>query len=123
MNTVTRLKCHYKHTPPQILFGGLVGNDHLHKEWPEMLDKENLGIRVWEKSIESNSDASCPVDGYYVIDECLDPRGDQTPPVLTLPLNTQGHDLHIIVYVDIFNRICMRAIVGATVQNVQAENS
>jgi hypothetical protein len=114
MEVVTRLKNHYESHPPQVRFEGLVENVVPYKEWPENLARKDPGIIVWHKTIKANTGTSRPPDAYYVINECLDPVGDKKPRVLTLPSNMLGHAIQIIVYIDRFDRIFMRAIGGFT---------
>lgn len=119
MEMVRRLKAHYEQCPPRLSYGGNEGKNvtgKSYQKWPTEEESKILGVgavKVWYKKLSAKTDA-LPIEGYCVVDACLDETGRLTPDALPLWPEMEGHELTICVYVDMYDRIFMRAIGGFT---------
>ncbi len=114
MQNALKLKEHYETDPPRLSFGGTEGCT-FHKDWPKSEYNESIegSIPVWRHT-EPRSDEGLSLDGYCVVNVCLDPSGRQIPEVLSLPKEMEGHEIRILVYLTSLDCISMRAIGGIT---------
>lgn len=119
MELINRLMTHYKQYPPRLSYGGNEGKNltgKSYQKWPTEEELNSLGIaavKVWYEKYPPTTD-KLPVEGYCVMDACLDESGRLTPDALPLSPEMEGHELSICVYVDMLDRIHMRAIGGFT---------
>ncbi len=118
MEQITRLIAHYAQCPPRLSYGGPEGTcvkGKLYPKWPDE-DSKLLGvgnIQVWAKTIPA-IEKTLLIEGYCVVDACLDETGHLTPEAVPLWPEMEGHELYLIIYVDPHNRILVRAIGGFT---------
>jgi hypothetical protein len=119
MELINRLRTYYEQYPPHLSYGGNEGKNVTGKpyqKWPTEEEFDSLGIaavKVWHKNLPARANAF-PIEGYCVVDACLDESGRLTPNALPLWPEMEGHELLICVYVDRLDRIHMRAIGGFT---------
>lgn len=119
MVQIERLTKNYTENPPRLSFNGSEGQSvtgMVHSEWPHNEEKEHLGdgsIIVWRSRIPAGT-SPLPVEGYCVVNACLDVTGRSIPERLPLFQEMEGHELIIVVYVDKLGCIRMRAIGGFT---------
>jgi hypothetical protein len=119
MEVISRLKTHYEQYPPRLSYGGNEGKNitgKRYQKWPTEEEFNSLGIaavKVWHEKLPATAD-TFPVEGYCVVDTCLDNSGRLIPDALPLWPEMEGHELSICVYVDRLDRIHMRAIGGFT---------
>ncbi len=119
METINRLRKHYEQYPPRLSYGGTEGKNVTGKpylKWPHEEESKSLGVgsvKVWHKRIPTVT-SMLPVEGYCVVNACLDETGRFNPEALPLWPEMEGHELDIVVYVDMFDCIRMRAIGGFT---------
>jgi hypothetical protein len=119
MEMVRRLRTHYEQHPPRLSYGGNEGKNvtgKSYQKWPTEEESKPLGVavvKVWCEKLSAKADAF-PVEGYCVVDACLDETGRLTPNALPLWPEMEGHEISICVYVDMYDRIFMRAIGGFT---------
>jgi hypothetical protein len=119
MELFDRLKIHYEQCPPRLSYNGLEGTNVIGKRYSKLPTAEELGplgkdsLQVWHKKVPATT-GTLPVEGYCVIEACLDVTGRSNPDALPLWPEMEGHELYIDIYVDNLNRILMRAIGGFT---------
>lgn len=119
MELVNRLRMHYEKYPPRLSYGGSGGKNvkgKTYSKWPAEEEFASLGvaaIQVWYSKIPASTEI-LPVEGYCVVDACLDQSGHLTPDALPLWLEMEGHAIYINVYVDMYACVHMRAIGGFT---------
>ena len=119
MELITRLRAHYAQCPPRLSYGGSEGKNVTGKaypKWPEDEASKPLeagAVQVWSNKIPAVAEA-LPVEGYCVVNACLDETGRLKPEALPLWPEMEGHELSVTVYVDMYDRILMRAIGGFT---------
>ncbi len=116
MENIRRLRAHYEHYPPRLSYIGkeetsITGK--CYQKWPKEEEYKRLGATVWHQKLPASADA-LPVEGYCVIDACLDNSGHLTPDAMPLHPEMKGHELSICIYVSMLDRIHMRAIGGFT---------
>ena len=119
MELITRLRAHYAQCPPRLSYGGSEGKNvtgKVYPKWPDDEVSKPLGagaVQVWSNKILAIAEA-LPIEGYCVVDACLDETGRLNPEALPLWPEMEGHELSVTVYVDMYDRILMRAIGGFT---------
>lgn len=126
MELIEKLIAHYKLNPPRLSYDGREGRDvkgAAYPSWPKEEEIKLLGvgsIAVWRGRIPGTK-IELPVEGYCVVDACLDETGRFIPEALPLWPEMEGHELSIIVYVDRLDCVRMRAIGGFTTIKTRAE--
>jgi hypothetical protein len=117
MYNVEKIKCHYDNHPPRLSFGGSEGlsvKGTVFLKFPEEeFYRNSNGITVLHSKIEATN-PSLSVDGYCLVEACLQIGGKEIPDALPFFPEMEGHSISVIVFVDWFERIRMRAIGGFT---------
>lgn len=117
MEMARRLMTYYEQYPPRLSYGGNEGKNitgKIYQMWPTEEESKFLGVasvKVWHEKLPAKANVF-PVEGYCVVDACLDESGRLTPDALPLWPEMEGHELSICVYVDMYERTFMRAIGG-----------
>ena len=113
-----RLRIHYEQCPPRLSYGGSEGKNiegKAYPKWPTEEESKLLKVavvKVWYKKLPATD--TFPVEGYCVVNACLDETGRLTPDAVPLWPEMEGHEVSICIYVDMYDRIFMRAIGGFT---------
>lgn len=74
---INKLKTHYEQYPPRLSYGGNEGKNVTEKsyqKWPTEEESKPLGVaavKVWYEKLSAKAD-TFPVEGYCVVDACLD---------------------------------------------------
>lgn len=126
MKTINRLTNHYEQHPPQLSYGGSEGKNVTAKIYPSLPHEEMskpLGVgsvQIWFKEFPATK-TSLPIEGYCVVNACLDETGRLNPAALPLWPEMEGHGLRVMIYADMLNCIQMKAIGGFTTYKTRLE--
>jgi len=126
MEVIPRLRKHYEKNPPRPSYKGTEGKSmtgKVYSRWPHEEETRQLGVgavEVWKERIPATQ-SILPLEGYCLVDACLDDTGHINTEVLPLWPEMEGHELLIVIYVDMFDCTRMRAIGGFTSRKTRIE--
>jgi hypothetical protein len=89
MEMISKLRTHYEQYPPRLSYGGNEGKNvtgKSYQKWPTEEESKPLGVaavKVWYEKLSAKAD-TFPVEGYCVVDACLDDTGRLIPDALPL---------------------------------------
>ncbi|MDP1609399.1 MAG: hypothetical protein Q8L98_08840 [Chlamydiales bacterium] len=119
-----RLKTHYQQLSPKPSYDGMGGeriwSTKPYSQWPKEEEKIIAGIPVFTKRFPA-SEKSLPIEGYRIVEACLDVSGCTNPEVFPLWPEMEGHEIWVTIYVDALNCIRMKAIAGFTLHKTREE--
>lgn len=89
MEMISKLKTHYEQYPPRLSYGGSEGKyvtGKSYQNWPIEEEFKLLGaagVKVWYEKLSAKEDAF-PIEGYCVVDACLDDTGRLIPDAIAM---------------------------------------
>jgi hypothetical protein len=124
MTLEEKLKKSYQELPPKPSYDGIGGEGicptRVSPQWPKEEEQITLGISVWCERFPA-TEIFLPIEGYAIMEVCLDASGNMRPEVFPLWPEMEGHETWVVIYVDPLNCIRMKAIAGFTLHKTREE--